>query len=70
MFSVLATCNTKTDEDLCKAGGDVCEFVIDGYYIAVIGCTVIGLIWFRVFYPRIQYFQKIQRHEWRVIKNN
>ena len=26
-FRILATCNTKRDEELCKAGGDVCEFV-------------------------------------------
>ncbi|KAI6183623.1 hypothetical protein M3Y97_00508300 [Aphelenchoides bicaudatus] len=67
--AVLATCNTKTDEELCKAGGDVCEFVIDGYYISAAICTVIGLIWFKVFYSRIQYFQKIPRDQWRVIKS-
>jgi hypothetical protein len=69
-FRVLATCNTKADEELCKAGGDSCEFVIDGYYISAGMCTLIGLIWFRIFYSRIQYFQKIPRGEWRVIKSS
>lgn len=29
-FRVLGVCNSKHEEELCKAGGDVCEFVIDG----------------------------------------
>ena len=66
---VLGVCNSKQEEELCKAGGDACEFVIDGYYISVAICTVVGLLWYRIFYRRIQYFQKIPRQEWRVIKN-
>jgi PAT family acetyl-CoA transporter-like MFS transporter 1 len=67
--TILNTCNTKKDEELCTSSGDVCEMAIDGYYISVGVCTVIGLIWYRVFYPKIQYFQRIPREEWRVIKN-
>ncbi|KAI6180661.1 hypothetical protein M3Y98_00744900 [Aphelenchoides besseyi] len=66
--AVLGTCNSKNDEELCKAGGDVCEFEIDGYYISAAICTIIGLIWYKFFYSRIQYFQKIPRNEWRVMK--
>lgn len=69
IFRVLGACNLKHDEELCKAGGDACEFTIDGYYISVAICTLIGLFWFRLFYSRIQYFQKIPRSEWRVIKS-
>ncbi|KAI1726792.1 acetyl-coenzyme A transporter 1 domain-containing protein [Ditylenchus destructor] len=65
--TVLGVCNSRHEEDLCKAGGDVCEFVVDGYYISVAICTVVGLLWYRVFYNRVQYFQKIPRQEWRVI---
>ncbi|KAK6018036.1 hypothetical protein OSTOST_16428 [Ostertagia ostertagi] len=42
---VLYTCNTKALADQCSAGGDVCEVAIDGYYISVAVCSVIGLIW-------------------------
>jgi PAT family acetyl-CoA transporter-like MFS transporter 1 len=67
--TILGTCNSKHEEELCKAGGDVCEYVIDGYYISVAVCTVIGLLWYRIFYSRVQYFQKIPRNEWKVIKS-
>ncbi|KAL3087794.1 hypothetical protein niasHT_029558 [Heterodera trifolii] len=65
---VLGVCTSKHDEELCKAGGDACEFVIDGYYISVAICVVVGLLWYRIFYRRIKYFQKIPRQDWRVIK--
>lgn len=65
----MGTCNSKHDEELCKLGGDICEFFIDGYYISVVISTVIGLIWYKIFYNKIQYFQKIPKEEWRVIKN-
>lgn len=69
-FSILATCNSKHEEELCSAGGDVCEFVVDGYYISVAICTIVGLVWYKLFYSRIKYFQKIDRREWRVIKSS
>uniref|UniRef100_A0A183BUZ3 hydroxyacylglutathione hydrolase n=1 Tax=Globodera pallida TaxID=36090 RepID=A0A183BUZ3_GLOPA len=62
---VLGVCTRKHEEELCKAGGDVCEFVVDGYYISVAICVVVGLLWYRIFYRRIKYFQKIPRQEWR-----
>uniref|UniRef100_A0A914CBD6 Acetyl-coenzyme A transporter 1 n=1 Tax=Acrobeloides nanus TaxID=290746 RepID=A0A914CBD6_9BILA len=67
--TILGTCNTKKDADLCATSGDVCELAVDGYYISVAICTVIGIIWFRVFYNKIKMFQKIPRRDWRVMKN-
>jgi len=66
--TILGTCNSKHDEELCSSSGDVCEIAIDGYYISVGICTVVGLIWYKIFYSKIQYFQRIPREEWRVIK--
>ncbi|CAD5217386.1 unnamed protein product [Bursaphelenchus xylophilus] len=66
--AVLGTCNKKPEEELCKAGGDLCEFEIDGYYISIAFCAMVGLIWYKIFYKRINMFQKIPRSEWRVIK--
>lgn len=67
---MLGSCTKKAEEDTCRAAGNACEWVIDGYYIASALCTVIGLIWFRAFYHKIQMFQKIPRSEWRVMKQN
>ncbi|PAV64318.1 hypothetical protein WR25_25387 [Diploscapter pachys] len=66
--TVLYACNKKALADQCSAGGDVCETAIDGYYISVAVCSVIGLIWYKVFFGKIRYLQKIHRKEWRVIK--
>uniref|UniRef100_A0A915E123 Uncharacterized protein n=1 Tax=Ditylenchus dipsaci TaxID=166011 RepID=A0A915E123_9BILA len=41
--TILGVCSSKHDEELCKAGGDVCEFVVDGY-ISVAICTAVGLL--------------------------
>ncbi|CAD5212995.1 unnamed protein product [Bursaphelenchus okinawaensis] len=67
--TILGTCTKKHEEDLCKAGGDLCEWEVDGYYISSAICTILGLIWFKIFYNRIQMFQKIPRSEWRVMKS-
>ncbi|KAI6234927.1 hypothetical protein M3Y99_00744000 [Aphelenchoides fujianensis] len=66
---VVGTCNLKVEEELCKTGGDVCEFEVDGYYISAAICIVLGLVWYKLFYTRIQYFQKIPRSDWQVIKS-
>ncbi|KHJ99166.1 hypothetical protein OESDEN_00852 [Oesophagostomum dentatum] len=65
---VLYSCNTKTLAEQCTTGGDVCEVAVDGYYIAVALCSVIGLIWYKVLFNKIKYLQKIPRKEWSVIK--
>ena len=54
--------------DQCSKGGDVCEMAVDGYYIAVALCSVVGVIWYRVLFPRIKCFQKLPRKEWSVMK--
>ncbi|CAD5212992.1 unnamed protein product [Bursaphelenchus okinawaensis] len=66
--AVLGTCSKKAEEELCKAGGDICEFEVDGYYISIGICAIIGVIWYKIFYKRLQMFQKIPRSEWSVIK--
>ncbi|CAL2031087.1 unnamed protein product [Caenorhabditis brenneri] len=63
---VLYACNTKVLADQCSAGGDVCEVAIDGYFISVAACSVIGIIWYKIFYNKIKYLQKIPRSQWRV----
>ncbi|KAK0394552.1 hypothetical protein QR680_000802 [Steinernema hermaphroditum] len=66
--NVLFTCNTKADADSCAAGGDVCEMYIDGYYLGVAICAVVGFIWYKLLFSKIKHFQKIPRKEWSVFK--
>ncbi|VDN54001.1 unnamed protein product [Dracunculus medinensis] len=64
--SSLYSCNAKVLSDQCKSSGNVCEVVIDGYYVAVALCSVIGIIWFKAFFNKIKCLQKIPRTDWRV----
>ncbi|KHN83662.1 Acetyl-coenzyme A transporter 1 [Toxocara canis] len=66
--TVLYSCNTKALADQCTKGGDVCELRIDGYYIAVAFCSLVGIIWFKALFSKIKYFQKIPRSDWSVMK--
>ncbi|CAI5441889.1 unnamed protein product [Caenorhabditis angaria] len=64
--TVSYACNTKELADQCAAGGDVCEVAIDGYFISVAACSVIGIIWYKIFFNKIKYLQKIPRSQWKV----
>ncbi|CAI4228269.1 unnamed protein product [Auanema sp. JU1783] len=64
---VLYSCNTAALAEQCAAGGDVCETSIDGYYVAVGLCTVLGIIWCNIFFRKIKHIQRIPRRDWRVI---
>ncbi|CAD6195773.1 unnamed protein product [Caenorhabditis auriculariae] len=66
--SVLYACNKKDLADQCAAGGDVCEVSIDGYFIAVAFCSVVGIIWYKLLFNKVKYLQKIPRSQWSVIK--
>ncbi|VDM56843.1 unnamed protein product [Angiostrongylus costaricensis] len=65
---VLYACNTKDLADKCTAAGDVCEVAIDGYYISVAMCSIIGLLWYKLLFNKIKYLQKIPRKDWSIIK--
>ncbi|CAB3404425.1 unnamed protein product [Caenorhabditis bovis] len=62
----LYSCNTKALADQCSAGGDVCEVTVDGYFISVAICSVVGIIWYKVFFNKLKYLQKIPRSQWKV----
>ncbi|VDN22369.1 unnamed protein product [Gongylonema pulchrum] len=66
--TVLRSCDTKVLSEQCVTEGNVCELAVDGYYIAVALCSVVGLIWYKMLYRKIKYFQKIPRKDWSVVK--
>lgn len=65
----ISSCNSKHDEDICVSQGYMCKIAIDGYYISVGLCVIIGIIWFKIFYNRIQKLQTIPKIDWIVVKN-
>ncbi|KAI1727431.1 acetyl-coenzyme A transporter 1 domain-containing protein [Ditylenchus destructor] len=64
--TLLYACTAKDDESSCVANGNICEWVIDGYYISVGICSVFGLVWYFLFYRRIHRIQKLSRSSWKV----
>lgn len=67
---ILYSCNKKELADQCTAEGAVCEVAVDGYFIAVAFCSVVGFIWYKLFFNKIKYLQKIPRADWRVFKRS
>jgi len=64
---VLSACHSKVLAEACQAQGNVCEMHVDGYYLSVGVCSIIGVIWLKLLYNRIKQFQKIPRREWSVV---
>ncbi|VDN90936.1 unnamed protein product [Brugia pahangi] len=42
--TILGSCNTEVSMNQCTTEGNVCELAVDGYYIAVALCSVVGII--------------------------
>lgn len=66
--TILGSCNTEVSMNQCTTEGNVCELAVDGYYIAVALCSVVGIIWYRLSFRKIRYFQEIPRKDWRIVK--
>uniref|UniRef100_A0A914W828 Acetyl-coenzyme A transporter 1 n=1 Tax=Plectus sambesii TaxID=2011161 RepID=A0A914W828_9BILA len=64
----LGACNTKELEESCTAAGNVCSTSIDSYYVLVTICSVLGFLWWKLMYRRINRLQDIDRREWSCMK--
>lgn len=60
------TCSNVDERTACTAAGGECLIVRDGFYIEIVICTVIGVLWYAVFYRRIQFLQNLKVDKWRV----
>ncbi|OEH78053.1 putative acetyl-CoA transporter [Cyclospora cayetanensis] len=54
-----------TGIDLSLAGA-TCPVVLDGYFVQVAACVILGLCWTAVFWPRVRRLQDIPLRCWRV----
>lgn len=45
---------------------DNCDVIIDGFYLEAIICTVIGVIWIRIFRNKLKHFQTLSPSHWSV----
>lgn len=60
------TCSDAGERQACIDAGGECLIIQDGYYVETVICSVLGIIWFLVFYRRIMRLQNLKITQWRV----
>lgn len=63
------SCSTLDLENICNINDGHCEAVVDGYYVEVIICLVIGFVWFAVFKNHLKFFESKDRSHWLIDLN-
>lgn len=46
--------------------GGKCEVHIDGYYIIVIMCALVGFVWFLVFQSQLKKYELVKTSDWMI----
>lgn len=59
-------CSSPSDIKACEAAGGLCGVQLDGYYVEMALCSVLGVLWLLWAKPRIQTMQSKEVHEWKV----
>ncbi|KAE8738368.1 hypothetical protein FOCC_FOCC016165 [Frankliniella occidentalis] len=59
-------CSLPNEVKACEAAGGHCTVQLDGYYVEMALCTVLGLMWLWWARPRIQGLQAKEVREWKV----
>lgn len=59
-------CSSPSEVKACEAAGGLCTVQLDGYYVEVVLCTVLGVLWLWWAKPRINRLQSKEVREWKV----
>jgi len=59
-------CETKLEEQKCNTLGGVCQSYIDAYYIEVMICSIVGILWLLWKYRTIIRLQSLPMSAWQV----
>ncbi|XP_050525711.1 acetyl-coenzyme A transporter 1-like isoform X2 [Daktulosphaira vitifoliae] len=54
--------------NVCKSFMEECDIIVDGYYVEIALCTVLGTIWYLVLYRTIKNLQYKDLQDWHVNK--
>lgn len=60
------TCSNVDERTACKEAGGECLIIRDGFYVEMVICTVLGVLWLAFYYRRIMYLQNLKIEKWRV----
>uniref|UniRef100_A0A2H8TPY5 Acetyl-coenzyme A transporter 1 n=1 Tax=Melanaphis sacchari TaxID=742174 RepID=A0A2H8TPY5_9HEMI len=58
------SCSTPDLVNICTVNNGNCETIVDGYYVEVILCLVIGFIWYAVYKSHLKFFEAKDRSHW------
>ncbi|KAF0770586.1 acetyl-coenzyme A transporter 1-like, partial [Aphis craccivora] len=58
------SCSTPDLENICSLNDGNCETIVDGYYVEVVMCLVIGFIWYAVYKRHLKFFESKDRSHW------
>ncbi|KAE9540687.1 hypothetical protein AGLY_003932 [Aphis glycines] len=59
-------CFTQIRENVCKASYGICNIKVNGYYIEMFLCTIIGIIWYFAVRNTLKKFQTLDSSHWLV----
>lgn len=62
------TCRDPTEKELCLTGGGACQTVLDGFYVEIFVCAIIGFLWLTWGKKKISYIQNLDDYAWRLSK--
>lgn len=63
---ILNSCYTPDLKSVCAVNGGSCEVFVDGYYITVIICMVIGFVWYFLYRNKLKNYKPMSTSEWSV----
>lgn len=61
-------CSDSAEQNECSANGGTCEIVIDGFYVEIVICAVIGFLWLAWAKSRIKRIQDLDENAWKLNK--
>ncbi|XP_033208193.1 acetyl-coenzyme A transporter 1 [Belonocnema kinseyi] len=62
-------CSTAEEKGFCLKNGGACTTNLDGYYIEIILCFIIGCLWFRWGRRKIEFLQARPLSAWKVVRS-
>lgn len=54
---------------MCRMNGGECMVIMDGYYVEIVVCLVIGFVWYGVFKNTLKRYQNKDSSQW-VVRGN
>ena len=63
-------CGDTAQSEVCTGAGGSCRTLVDGYYVEIVACFVLGMGWFLLWgYRTMNYLTEAPEQEWRVVKS-